>query len=843
MVKKSSSQNKQTALFDIRLKNLDHDVLVLKGTENEAASVLLVGKIAISLNEPLHIKKLSLRLYSTIQLDWTEQYQTSKGVIPKPMKFSKKIYEHNWDHNELKKELSALTEGNSTSPSLSRQQSTTSLKNLGHSFRSKSSTNLHLSSLHQFSSSNLSSLSGSSTNLSGLNGANGNSGSGGTLPPGNHEIPFSAILPGNIPESVEGLPGGSVVYKLEATIERGKFHNNLVSKKHLRVVRTLTTDAVELSETVAVDNTWPKKVEYSLNVPSKAIAIGSTTPISFMLVPLLKGLRLGDIKIQLLEYYSYVGYLPPPHNGERILAEKTIPKPSEDDPNFQMDRWEVDSYIRVPDTLSKCTQDCDIETHLKVRHKLKFVIGLVNPDGHVSELRASLPIQLFISPFICIRAKYDAEESENNSIDASSPQGSVTGRGYDGGDDEELLFASDLHSGSHTSLNHLGGDSSSIAPANGSGTGTGLGTAGSSVTSFAGFMAPPLYEKHVYDRLWSDVSPVDSPINSGTATPRSNDRSFHNLHNNNVQQQFSMSPLDTNQLSENLRQLSLQRQLQESQEAGSTPSGRNRAVFNLDGEQSGPGPSEAGDYFSAVRQGASAPTSENYPNALSSPGITSPPIHLSRAGSENLLNPSIMAKVPSYTQAMRSDLQEEPLSPAYEPPLPGSNINLQELSRRLEEHQPRQGGPQYMSSSLGHSRSKSLLSRGSSSINLKGLGHNSRNSSAGSSPSNSRNVSYTNLSANQSLSRSPSKRSVNSNSSTSFSLTPLSGSSAPQKQSESVPETSQHATLPALVQLSGSASDRSALVKNNSHSGVPKKSASSLSLQNMPFLHKKHGKG
>ena len=165
----------------------------------------------------------------------------------------------------------------------------------------------------------------------------------------------SAVLPGDMPESVEGLRGASVVYKLEATIDRGKFHNKMVTKKHLRVLRTLTTDAVELSETVAVDNTWPKKVEYSLNVPSKAIAIGSNIPISFMLVPLLKGLRLGDIKIQLVEYSSCVGYLPPAHSEERVVVSKTISQPNENDPEFQMDKWEVDNYLKVPDSLSKCT--------------------------------------------------------------------------------------------------------------------------------------------------------------------------------------------------------------------------------------------------------------------------------------------------------------------------------------------------------------------------------------------------------------------------------------------------------------------------------------------------------
>ena len=58
MVKKlQQNTSKSTSLFEIRLKNLDHDVLVLKGNSQEAASALLSGTIVISVIEPISIKK------------------------------------------------------------------------------------------------------------------------------------------------------------------------------------------------------------------------------------------------------------------------------------------------------------------------------------------------------------------------------------------------------------------------------------------------------------------------------------------------------------------------------------------------------------------------------------------------------------------------------------------------------------------------------------------------------------------------------------------------------------------------------------------------------------------
>ncbi|KAG7665519.1 creD [[Candida] subhashii] len=673
MVKKTATTSKSTPLFDIRLSNLDHDVLVLKGTEQEAASVLLAGKIVLSVNEPLTIKKLSLKLQCNLRL---RAEIARNGKVPA---FQKTMYEHCWDSQEFSKYLSNMYENSlmassssqSSAPPVSRNQSTTSLKGLGYSLLHKTSSSTSL--LHSAASAtNLQQLhpSSSTTSLS--------KSSHHVLSPGNYEIPFSAILPGNIPESIEGLPGCSSSYKLEATIDRGKFHSSLVAKKHVWVIRTLTTDAVELSETSAVDNTWPQKVEYSLSCPSKALAIGAGTPISMMFVPLLKGLKLGDIKIELVESYGYVGYIGPSHSAERVIARKSIPKKEEqegeeEEDGCSFDKWEVDTFLRLPVSLSKCCQDVELNSHVKVRHKLKFNIGLINPDGHVSELRATLPIQLFISPFVSVSSRIDEEPNS---------------------EDEEVLFISSRDS--CEALNSLANNPSSN---------------NNSHTSLTGLVAPPLYEKHVYDRLWSDVSPVETPITSGASTPRNN---F--LHNNN---QFSMSCLDSNLLAENLQQLSMQRQAQSPDETNntsmnlsnsimsnssgsSTPLRIGRAAtFNLDG----------GDEMLSKRTPSSwTPQNQSFLNDA----ILTPPVHLSRANSELLVNADQLNKVPTYSQAMKSNTDDD-LSPAYEPPLPGSNINLQVLgSNKLYD-------PRRMPNSRGGSSSPPIQSRNASSNNLTGL--------------------------------------------------------------------------------------------------------------------------
>ncbi|KAK9456673.1 hypothetical protein V1511DRAFT_219230 [Dipodascopsis uninucleata] len=312
--------------FDIRLQSADHDVIILRGTPDESSGILLKGTVVLSLLESVSVKRISLRLYGSIRMNWQEMIQSNRGLTQRSNRYEKIVYEHTWNFLDW--------EG------------------------SKSSSH--------------------------------------TIGQGNFEYPFEVVLPGNLWESVEGLDGGSVVYKMKAIVERGRFANNLVKKKHIRVVRTLGPEALELSQTMSIENVWPNKVDYSISIPSKAVPIGSATPVHLLLQPLLKGLKLGQIVMVLKEYYTL--HIPngTGHAGVRTVAQVTLPAPEEGE--LQDDVWEIKDMFTIPPNLSKCTQDCDVSGFIEVRHKLKFAVSLNNPDGHVSELRASLPISLFISP-------------------------------------------------------------------------------------------------------------------------------------------------------------------------------------------------------------------------------------------------------------------------------------------------------------------------------------------------------------------------------------------------------------------------------------------------------------
>lgn len=787
LLSRNTASNKQTSLFDIRIKGTDHDVLVIKGSAHEASSVFLNGTIVLSVLEPLSIKKLSLKLYATLRLKWTNSYETQRGsVLKKPFRYERRIFEHSWDNFEIQNYFSNLYDNyNNKSPMLTRKNS------------SANSSSSSLKSKRSKSATNLASF-GSSTSLSSAQNNH-------ILLQGNYEFPFSAVLPGSINESVEGLPGATVVYKLQANIDRGRFSNDLIVKKHLRVVRTLTPDAVELSETMAVDNTWPKKVEYTISIPSRAVAIGSTCPIHMLLVPLAKGLKLGRVKVTLSEYYSCCGSYGPSHSGERIIHEIIVPSTSQE---ISEDKWEINSTMPVPASLSKCTQDVDILNNIKVRHKLKFVIALINPDGHVSELRASLPLILFISPFVALGVKNFDRERKNSIASEGSASFADVPSDNDEFDDDDVIFAPDPE----------------VTPAN---------LSSQNSTTDAERMAPPNYENHIYDRLWSEIPIEDTPEGSRSVTPVPGTPNGY---------QNSESLTDTGgvgKLTENLRKLHLQRQAEMNSQpsldsiAGLAGPGRSSADMNDDDENEGEGGlsfSARGNRTATAPMQIQTPVNELGPQShgetdyfsirphrdgIVSPGVNSPGFnHISRVNSDTNLSssalsasPSLkdwdsqsMSQVPSYQTAMKSYTPDN-LSPAYIPP----DYEDPEITR------PR--GIHLKSSSLSNSRAQStaLLSnlRGDASQQID----RSLNNSGGSSPSISRNASSTHLpssnnsSVNLGYSRSPQKHKFLS-SGNFGSLTPLSPPSrpqttSPQESSSSVPT---HVSLGGLQHQNKSAS-------------------------------------
>ncbi|QQK42501.1 HECT-type ubiquitin ligase-interacting protein creD [Penicillium digitatum] len=240
------------------------------------------------------------------------------------------------------------------------------------------------------------------------------------LPAGNYEYPFDVVLEGSMPESVEGLADTWVMYRFKAEIGR-KYVKDIVARKPLRIIRTLDPSALELSHAMSVDNIWPNKIEYSISTPTKAIVFGTAINVDFKLIPLLKGLRIGQITSQLIETHDLTLNPEDPdsiRNTYKVTRTILTDEHELDEDKIEIIDEEAEGYqctriLDMPQTLTRCLQDTDTKG-IKVRHKLKFRIQLHNPDGHISELRATLPVSIFISPHLTI--------DDNNNLTGQTPQ-------------------------------------------------------------------------------------------------------------------------------------------------------------------------------------------------------------------------------------------------------------------------------------------------------------------------------------------------------------------------------------------------------------------------------------
>lgn len=216
-----------------------------------------------------------------------------------------------------------------------------------------------------------------------------------TLDKGNYEWPFELMLPGDFCESVEGMPEASITYHLKATVARGKLAYDLHAKKRLRVIRTLESSALEFLHAMSVENIWPNKVEYSVVIPQKAVVFGTAIPLETRFTPLLKGLEIGDINCRLMEVHEILmttptGHSIREHKREREVKHWTLHINKEDHWNDMIEDsgqegWVLNTQLDLPRKLGKCMQDTNVHG-IKIRHKLKLVVALHNPDGHVSEV-------------------------------------------------------------------------------------------------------------------------------------------------------------------------------------------------------------------------------------------------------------------------------------------------------------------------------------------------------------------------------------------------------------------------------------------------------------------------
>ncbi|KAI7897545.1 uncharacterized protein BX663DRAFT_533762 [Cokeromyces recurvatus] len=217
------------------------------------------------------------------------------------------------------------------------------------------------------------------------------------LPEGHYKWDFELPLPGDLPESVDHELG-QVYYRLKAVVDRPTFSMNYSDRKELRVSRVLLPSSLELSQSLVISNTWVDKLSYDISVPSKVFSMGSLIPITFALVPIAPDLQVRSVSCVLKEYITLSA------EDHSRMEGKVIKLLRDEQFNLGPDPWTKTELLPVPDYTSHLVLTDSLCDLIKVKHKLKFIVSLINADGHISELRAAIPIVI---------AEISPEEDEN----------------------------------------------------------------------------------------------------------------------------------------------------------------------------------------------------------------------------------------------------------------------------------------------------------------------------------------------------------------------------------------------------------------------------------------------
>lgn len=135
---------------------------------------------------------------------------------------------------------------------------------------------------------------------------------------------------------------------------------------------------------------WPEKIIYNVDIPNRAVSIGSSTCINFRFIPLLKGLKLGTIETRLIETH-YVTKPSPATRSREVLIDEYEPPgwdeldivPSDDEYTHYL--YHFSRTLCLPKSTRHCLQST-ATTILQVEHKIAVLITLLNPDGHMSSV-------------------------------------------------------------------------------------------------------------------------------------------------------------------------------------------------------------------------------------------------------------------------------------------------------------------------------------------------------------------------------------------------------------------------------------------------------------------------
>ncbi|SAL95124.1 hypothetical protein [Absidia glauca] len=326
--------------------DLESDSIYLHGSSEESAGTQVRGCVQLSFKETTRVKSISLQFTGLLKMNWQEDF--AKATFPSPQrrqqcKLKKTVFQHDW----------ALLP----------------IRNLPHTMKSNTV----------------------------------------------YRFPFDLALPGDMAESITSPAGGSLVYEFKATVVRPFATKNLTLHRPLQVVRQLPLDVFygsdglsENNRMMTISKTYSDKVDYRIQLDNSVYQRGQPINIHFAFKPLIQGLRVEHVSCFLKEYITLAS--PMDDNSSNSVGDSSQPTVqqlnqqsrivslSRDDrfPCHGAD-WRHTETLIIPRSARAIHND---STHplIHIEHKLRLTICFVQDNGHLSELRVTMPIRLLETP-------------------------------------------------------------------------------------------------------------------------------------------------------------------------------------------------------------------------------------------------------------------------------------------------------------------------------------------------------------------------------------------------------------------------------------------------------------
>lgn len=361
----------------IELEEVGNDgILFLRGKHDRASPVFLSGKLILSNSKKIHCRKIYIRLMGKIRLNVPippkKIYKTHELEF---IKLESYFYQHCWDEIENSGLVTCAdpVRNNGTAKDVPNKTSNC-FKNL-------------LSTINErYIHPKRNTI---------------------TFEPGEHILYFSAVLPGDLPESVHNHPNVFVAYQLCATIQQCKGLPDLTATRQLMFIRTISVDMLDLQNSEFAETKSKNKISIHVELPWKIAAIGSNLEISCTIRSKNVNVKITNVVIKLIEYSTYQ------HKNRVVNKRKKICEITVSDPYFSpklipdsnkqsFNRFKCFSFP-IPNDLSQLTQDCSIMEKLKILHGLEMDLKALLPNGKICHFELQLPVYLYISSFIPVK--------------------------------------------------------------------------------------------------------------------------------------------------------------------------------------------------------------------------------------------------------------------------------------------------------------------------------------------------------------------------------------------------------------------------------------------------------